>query len=233
MMSLAGGVLFLMLGAEARASVPVFAMPTVCLEQPPEGEARGASAEVCSDESGSRPAGVQVQEGGRVVLCLAGKHSSGLSVVGPAPGAFRVLPRVPVADGPALAALAASIRRSGILTRREDLVGSFEPSEVTVEEAPREAYGFGGLPGDLVFARHRARLPSGSWDFGPPVVVERGKPTSPFTVCAAEPIAFALGGRFFVFGGSLCCECGAVLDEVYGVTNGRLRRVFRTAALSD
>lgn len=83
-----------------------------------------------------------------------------------------------------------------------------------------------------VLARHGARLDGRSVP-GPVVVLENGLPTSPFSACAAEPVPFRVDRQTFVKGGSVCCDCGQLRDEVFVVSDGRLRQVFASSARSE
>jgi hypothetical protein len=159
-------------------------------------------------------------------------HDVLIAVVGETRDRVALLRREPLDPQRARAATADVVSSDAIaaaLARPEEW---FVRPRPVVDPVPSAMFTIEGHSSGPVFARYGARL-DGHPVPGPVVVLEGRRLASPFSACAAEPVPFRVGRRTFVKGGSVCCDCGQLRDEVFSVTGGSLRQVFVSYARSE
>lgn len=158
-------------------------------------------------------------------------HDVLIAVVGETLDRIALLRREPLDPRRARAAIAKVDSSDAIAAALAKPEEWFVRPRPVVDPVPSAMFTIEGRSGP-VFVRYGARLDGRSVP-GPVVVLENGRPVTPFSACAAEPVPFRVGRQTFVKGGSVCCDCGQLRDEVFVVADGALRRIYASDARSQ
>lgn len=191
------------------------------------------SSTTCAVTTG-QPALAELGDGQCTLLAGMDRCEGGheLGVVGIRAASFRVLTAQAVTAPDALDALGRTIAKSGradVATAEGRRRGVLRPTQ-SVLYRPSAMVTFPDLPGRPTFAR--LRVSEEPEDQGPWLVIENGEPATfigPFAT--SDLVAWMLDGVAYVHVRPAgCTDCGNVLDEIYAVEDGRLRRVIQSAA---